>query len=169
MSEYKGIPQKGRELMERLRKKGETKGYYLNPDEETTLALCEGLVMNIDEYGYMGCPCRLMEGDKHQDLDVICPCDYRDLDLSEFGACYCSLYVTKEFLENEKEAEPIPERRPEPEEIKEIAKKRRKNPASAGVKTWRCKVCGYLNARELPPEECPICNAGKDRFEAFKI
>ena len=32
---------------------------------------------------------------------------------------------------------------------------------------WRCKVCGYLCAREHPPEVCPICKVPKERFERF--
>jgi rubrerythrin len=32
---------------------------------------------------------------------------------------------------------------------------------------WRCKVCGYLCAREGPPDVCPICKVTKDRFERF--
>jgi ferredoxin-thioredoxin reductase catalytic chain len=32
---------------------------------------------------------------------------------------------------------------------------------------WRCKVCGYLCARDGPPEICPICKAKKERFERF--
>jgi len=32
---------------------------------------------------------------------------------------------------------------------------------------WRCRVCGYLCARERPPAVCPICKATSDRFEAF--
>lgn len=32
---------------------------------------------------------------------------------------------------------------------------------------WRCKVCGYLCARDEPPELCPICKASKERFERF--
>jgi len=32
---------------------------------------------------------------------------------------------------------------------------------------WRCLVCGYLCGREGPPELCPICKAGKERFERF--
>jgi ferredoxin-thioredoxin reductase catalytic chain len=27
-------------------------------------------------------------GGKEADLDVICPCDYRDADLEEYGCCY---------------------------------------------------------------------------------
>jgi rubrerythrin len=45
-------------------------------------------------------------------------------------------------------------------------------PASANLSNlplpvWRCKVCGYLCAREGPPEVCPICKAKKERFERF--
>jgi len=32
---------------------------------------------------------------------------------------------------------------------------------------WRCKVCGYLCAREKPPEVCPICKVSQDKFELF--
>jgi rubrerythrin len=32
---------------------------------------------------------------------------------------------------------------------------------------WRCTVCGYLCARESPPDQCPICKVTKDRFERF--
>lgn len=34
---------------------------------------------------------------------------------------------------------------------------------------WRCKVCGYLCARERPPNVCPICKADQDRFEEFPL
>jgi rubrerythrin len=34
---------------------------------------------------------------------------------------------------------------------------------------WRCKVCGYLCARERPPGKCPICGADRDRFEEFPL
>ncbi|MCJ7516180.1 MAG: ferredoxin:glutaredoxin reductase, partial [Dehalococcoidia bacterium] len=38
---------------------------------------------------------------------------------------------------------------------------------SLPLPVWRCKVCGYLCARDAPPEICPICKATKDRFERF--
>ncbi len=41
-------------------------------------------------------------------------------------------------------------------------------PAAAASHTvWRCRVCGYLCAREEPPDVCPICKVKKDRFEKF--
>lgn len=34
---------------------------------------------------------------------------------------------------------------------------------------WRCTVCGYVHeAEELPDDyRCPVCKAGKDKFERF--
>ncbi len=63
-------------------------GYHLNPDRESTIMLAEGLLLNIGRYGYPLCPCRLTGGSRADDQDVICPCDYRDEDLEEFGCCY---------------------------------------------------------------------------------
>ena len=37
------------------------------------------------------------------------------------------------------------------------------------ITVWRCKVCGYLCARKSPPEVCPICKVGKERFEPFNL
>lgn len=76
------------DLHGQLGKDAEAGGYHLNPDREFTLMLAEGLHTNQERYGYMLCPCRMGEGEKEQDLDIICPCDYRDADLDEHGQCY---------------------------------------------------------------------------------
>ncbi len=73
---------------ERLKKEAESGGYHLNPDVEFTKALVKGLMVNINRYGYQACPCRLASGNKEEDLDIICPCDYRDPDLDEHDTCY---------------------------------------------------------------------------------
>jgi ferredoxin-thioredoxin reductase catalytic chain len=39
--------------------------------------------------------------------------------------------------------------------------------AAGEITVWRCKVCGYLCARKNPPEVCPICKVGRERFEPF--
>lgn len=75
-------------LYERLNKEAEAGGYHLNPDVEFTKALVRGLLVNEQRYGYWACPCRLASGDKADDLDIICPCDYRDADVLEYDACY---------------------------------------------------------------------------------
>jgi rubrerythrin len=65
--------------------------------------------------------------------------------------------------------ESIPERRPE--ERPEMAEETdMENVAAPGeIRVWRCKVCGYLCARESPPEVCPICRVSRDRFEPFEF
>jgi len=75
-------------LYEQLEREAGEGGYYLNPDREVTRALVEGLVTNRRRYGYVACPCRRAAGGRQQDLDIICPCDYRDADLNDYGACY---------------------------------------------------------------------------------
>jgi ferredoxin-thioredoxin reductase catalytic subunit len=73
---------------EKLNREAGEGGYHLNPDVEFTRELVEGLLVNQQRYGYMACPCRLADGVKEKDLDIICPCDYRDADVSEFDTCY---------------------------------------------------------------------------------
>jgi len=75
-------------LYEKLKKEAEAGGYHLNPDVEFTRALVKGLLINEKRYGYWACPCRLASGKKEEDLDIVCPCDYRDADVVEFDACY---------------------------------------------------------------------------------
>ena len=75
-------------LCERLKKDAVAGGYNINPDVEFAMALAEGLATNAARYGYPLCPCRLTGGSKERDLDIICPCDYRDADLDEHDTCY---------------------------------------------------------------------------------
>jgi ferredoxin-thioredoxin reductase catalytic subunit len=155
-------------LYERLHQEAEASGYHLNPDVAHTKELIKGLLTNEKRYGYWACPCRLASGVKEEDLDIICPCDYRDPDLNEYGTCYCSLYVSRAVLKGGKKVESIPERRPSAEERKSVkSKSMSKDVSSLSQPVWRCKVCGYLCAREGPPEVCPICKAKKERFERF--
>jgi ferredoxin-thioredoxin reductase catalytic subunit len=155
-------------LHKKLRNEAESAGYHLNPDDVMTRRLLEGLLVNEKRYGYPACPCRLASGDKKKDLDIICPCDYRDPDLADYGACYCSLYVSREVLEGKKNVASIPERRPPPDKRQKAKAKPSSKPLSSlPLPVWRCRVCGYLCARDGPPEVCPICKAKKERFERF--
>jgi ferredoxin-thioredoxin reductase catalytic chain len=178
VSENEGLPEIGDEeiaaLYERLDTEAEKGGYHLNPEPEFTLGLIRGILVNEKRYGYWLCPCRLSDGSKQEDLDIICPCDYRDADLEEYGCCFCSLYVSQEVLEGSKSARRIPERRPE--DRAQRLQFRKPAPGSIGGAAgeaalshpvWRCRVCGYLCARDSPPEVCPICRAKKERFERF--
>ena len=106
-----------RSLYEQLKKLQEPKGYYFNKDlEGMTLPLMESLIENRDRYGYMACPCRLANGEYEADRDIICPCVYREPDVKEYGACFCGLYVSEAWNNDEIEHVTVPERRP-PEKI----------------------------------------------------
>lgn len=148
-------------LFDEIHEKIDHRGYYLNPDREFVFELLEGLLTNEGRYGYQACPCRLATGNIEKDRDLICPCDYRDDDLAEYGACYCALYVDKDIYEGNKEVTPVPERRRKNKEIKE------KEFNDLSYPVYRCKVCGYLMAKDQPPNICPICGVDKERFERF--
>jgi ferredoxin-thioredoxin reductase catalytic chain len=165
-----------------------TFGYYLTPDPELLQAFFEGLKTNEERYGYPSCPCRLASGKFDYDRDIICPCDYRDPDVQEYGACYCRLYVSKEIYES-KQLATVPERRPiekqaksyeasaetlkaKPEEAAAPALAETLKEEAAGAapkaKLWYCKQCGYVVYRDDPPYICPICKAKREMFAELK-
>lgn len=168
-SDYKASPVEVDIFLKRLKKETSDAGYCLNPDEDFVRELIAGIMLNELRYGYPSCPCRLASDDKNADLDIICPCDYRDSDLAEYGVCYCALYVSEDVMKGHKGLSSIPERRPS------LALRTghqggatpQANSRSLSYPVWRCKVCGYLCARNEPPEACPICKAKKERFERF--
>ncbi|HQE94166.1 MAG TPA: ferredoxin-thioredoxin reductase catalytic domain-containing protein [Anaerolineae bacterium] len=161
-------PEQIEQLYQQLDREARAGAYNLNPDTSFTLGLVESLLINTARYGYRACPCRLADGVRARDLDIICPCDYRDPDLNEYGTCFCALYVSDAVRDGQQELTPVPERRPpggptasatHEEELVDFTHR--------GIPVWRCKVCGYLCARPEPPLKCPICKADKDRFERF--
>jgi ferredoxin-thioredoxin reductase catalytic subunit len=173
--------------LEQTRKRAEADaksyGYYLTPQPDLLQMFLEGLKTNEDRYGYPSCPCRLATGNFEIDRDIICPCDYRDPDVVEFGACYCRLYVNKVVFESQNLPE-VPERRPLEKQERaykvpglsqqapsqttqeKLATTTVQPPKAPEVKKklWYCKQCGYVVYREDPPYICPICKAKKEMF-----
>ncbi len=95
-----------------LKKVQEPKGFYFNKDRDLVFDLIQGLIDNKNRYGYMCCPCRLASEDRERDKDIICPCVYREPDVKKYGSCYCNLYVSREWNEEEIPHEYVPESRP---------------------------------------------------------
>ncbi len=163
------------EIQAQLTAEAKQTGYILNQDPEILEGIIEGLSINEERLGYWGCPCRIASGNRMADLDIICPCEYRDADLEEYGRCYCALYVTQGYIDTGMPAEPIPERRPEGkwDEGAEAQQDQNAEDTADGedgkIKIWRCQVCGYLCARPEAPRVCPICGAKKERFEEFSL
>ncbi len=167
-------------IIKKMEQNAKENGYYLCPDQQLFYDLIDGIVTNTNRYGYGSCPCRAASGVKNYDVDIICPCEYRDADVDEFGMCYCGLFVNENVKKNPSLLGPILERRPSEivdaaltiSEKKGITLGENTIQPKSGKKTesipvWRCTVCGYLCARELPPPICPICKAKAERFESF--
>ncbi len=95
-----------------LKKVQEPKGFYFSNDKGMVFDLIQGLMDNKNRYGYMCCPCRLADGDREKDKDIMCPCKYREADVEKYGSCYCNLYVSKEWNEGKIPHEYVPEIRP---------------------------------------------------------
>ncbi len=168
--------------LEEVRRRAESDakrhGYFLCPDQEMLASLLEGLKANQERYGYPSCPCRLSTGTFELDRDIICPCDYRDPDVEEFGYCYCSLYCREDVIRGENPIQAIPERRPLEKQERaftgETELQEKSEPSEeidmsiTGIRTnmkfWYCKQCGYVAFREEPPYVCPICKAKQEFF-----
>ena len=148
--------------VQKLRQDAKAGGYRLNPDEAFVADLAAGLLANTGRYGIESCPCRLLTGAPEDNMDIVCPCVYRDDDLAEYGTCFCALYVTDEYDPGRQ----IPERRP-PGGACSKAPKAGPIPAALAYPVYRCSVCGYLCANTHPPRVCPVCKAGRERFERF--
>ena len=170
------------EVRQRAEADAKTFGYYLIPQPELLQGFLEGLKTNEDRYGYPSCPCRLASGIFEYDRDIICPCDYRDPDIAQYGACYCRLYVNKQVYESQSFPE-VPERRPVEKQARAYgtpAAAAKQAPVQGGQekplvkaekaqpgvkkKLWYCKQCGYVVFREDPPYVCPICKAKREMF-----
>ncbi|MCX8150548.1 MAG: ferredoxin:glutaredoxin reductase [Candidatus Bathyarchaeota archaeon] len=171
------------EVKRRAEADAKTFGYYLNPDPNFLQGLLEGLKRNEERYGYPSCPCRLASGNLDYDRDIICPCDYRDPDVAQFGACYCGLYVRKDVYEHKTELAPVPERRPAEKQMRSYQSVSTEVEAKAATapereelvqitvgkkKLWYCKQCGYVVFREDPPYICPVCKAKRELFAEIK-
>ncbi|MDR0724298.1 MAG: hypothetical protein LBF23_03840 [Endomicrobium sp.] len=146
-----------------LEKNAKESGYYLNKDTAFVDALLEGLIKNLNRYGYSSCPCRLATGDYALDSDLICPCAYMENDVQKYGSCFCALYVSKDVYEEKKSVSSIPENRPK-NKIFDISYSKT-NVSKVSEKEWKCSICGYEHLGDQPPEKCPKCGASKEFFK----
>ncbi len=163
-------------------------GYFLNPDVEFLNDLLEGLTVNEERYGYPSCPCRVATGSFAIDRDIICPCDYRDADVAEYGTCYCALFLRKDVFEGKAKLMPVPERRPREKSVRSMSRpiggaanapggraevsSGKEDLVAIGegkMRLYYCKQCGYVCYREEPPLVCPVCKAKRDLFSEISL
>lgn len=174
------------QVRQRAESDAKSNGYQLNRDPDFLKDLLEGLKTNEERYGYPSCPCRIATGKFEVDRDIICPCDYRDPDVQEFGACYCALFVRQDVFDGKTPLQPVPERRPKEKQDRAIAvatgvpeikakatslskEQPEKLEGENKMKLWYCKQCGYVVFREEPPYICPICKAKREMFAEIEL
>ena len=95
------------DLLESLRRFGEANGFKRNPNTSSFMNIVYRLLKNIDEHGYPYCPCRPLRKKPGMSLeeiyelnkDKICPCVYAKTEVKTRGCCLCSLYWSKEKVE----------------------------------------------------------------------
>ena len=66
--------------------------------EKTSLSIQNIDIFEINEekFGLKLCPCRLRDGSKERDMELICPCNFFKQDVwREQKRCWCGLFVKK--------------------------------------------------------------------------
>ena len=71
--------------------------FKLNPDKTHVSFIVKGVLNNEEQFGLKLCPCRLRDGTMEQDLELICPCNFKMHDTWKTkGMCWCGLFVKRQ-------------------------------------------------------------------------
>lgn len=74
----------------------EENDFMLNPDKSLVDMVIDGVLENEKEHGLKLCPCRLRDGTKQGDLELICPCNFKIQSVwKNEGRCWCGLFVKR--------------------------------------------------------------------------
>ena len=72
----------------------ENNDFILNTDKDHVNTVVSGVLDNEREYGLKLCPCRLRDGTRQRDLELICPCNFKIQDVwKNEGRCWCGLFI----------------------------------------------------------------------------
>ncbi|MBD3388336.1 MAG: hypothetical protein GF416_04600 [Candidatus Altiarchaeales archaeon] len=84
------------ELLEAWKRFTEKNDFRLNPDKEHVDMILDGVLANEKEHGLKLCPCRIRDGTRERDLQLICPCNFKTHETwAEKGQCWCGLFVKR--------------------------------------------------------------------------
>jgi len=75
----------------------EKNDFILNKDKEFVDKIIDGILKNENSYGLKLCPCRLRNGTRERDLELICPCNFKiQVTWLKQGRCWCGLFFKRE-------------------------------------------------------------------------
>lgn len=84
------------ELLKVWARFSEGNDFMLNPDQSHVDMVLEGVLRNEKESGLKLCPCRLRDGTRERDLELICPCNFKTHETwQKEGRCWCGLFVKR--------------------------------------------------------------------------
>ncbi len=84
------------DLLNSWEKFTEKNDFKLNPDAEHVDMVAKGVLKNEEKFGLKLCPCRLRDGTREKDLELICPCNFKIQNTwKEKDMCWCGLFVKK--------------------------------------------------------------------------
>jgi len=70
--------------------------FMLNPDSKHVEFVADGVLENEKKHGLKLCPCRIGDGTRDKNLELLCPCNFKTHETwrSE-GRCWCGLFVKR--------------------------------------------------------------------------
>ena len=84
------------EIKQAWEKYTEKNDFILNPDKEHVDTVIKGVLENEKKHGLKLCPCRLRDGTRERDLELICPCNFKIQETwKSKNMCWCGLFVRK--------------------------------------------------------------------------
>ncbi len=87
----------GDELKCAWSKFAEKNDFMLNPDGGHVERIIDGLLAQEKNFGLKLCPCRLRDGSRERDLELLCPCNFKAQETwKKDGRCWCGLFVRRE-------------------------------------------------------------------------
>ncbi len=68
--------------------------FILNPDGAFVDKLADGVLTLEEKQGLKMCPCRLGDGSKERNIELLCPCNFEiQKTWKNEGRCWCGLFV----------------------------------------------------------------------------
>ena len=74
----------------------EKNDFILNPNNDHVDKIIDGVLALEQKYGLKLCPCRLRDGTRKRDLELICPCNFKIQETwKNKGECWCGLFIKR--------------------------------------------------------------------------
>lgn len=84
------------ELLEKIERYAQSKGYRLNSDHAAVERVVHGMAVRKAKMGEAYCPCRFATGNPEVDQKIICPCEFHYEEIEKNGQCHCQLLFAGE-------------------------------------------------------------------------